>query len=284
MRVSVIDPPFSDIHYVYKVDVETPFSSWSVIKRFSQFLEIDKELRNDFASEMNEIVNLPKKKLMGSLDPDIKSERATVLNVYLSEISKENAITKSQTIARFLRSDVYLESYIDLVEGDELREIKLRADKLLEKSNNLLNYCNENQSEISNTYEQFNKCEQDINTLKKKLDNTIITLDRLSFLRSKNREVKAELLSNLNSSVENYKNISQLLNVSKYNIWKRISNMSFIKEDLMSLSASINTLAESLNKVAPRANSSDINDIRTIVKNLKNKSDKIIVDITSTQK
>ena len=52
----------------------------------------------------------------------------------------------------------------------------------------------------------------------------------------------------------------------------------------MSLSASINTLAESLNKVAPRANSSDINDIRTIVKNLKNKSDKIIVDITSTQK
>ena len=103
-------------------------------------------------------------------------------------------------------------------------------------------------------------------------------------MRSKNREVKAELLSNLNSSVENYKNISQLLNVSKYNIWKRISNMSFIKEDLMSLSVSINTLAESLNKVAPRANSSDINDIRTIVKNLKNKSDKVIVDITSTQK
>ena len=59
--------------------------------------------------------------------------------------------------------------------------------------------------------------------------------------------------------------------------------MSFIKEDLMSFK-SINTLVESLNKVVPRANSSDINDIRTIVKNLKNKSDKIIVDITSTQK
>ena len=43
-------------------------------------------------------------------------------------------LLQNHKLLQDLRSDVYLESYIDLVEGDELREIKLRADKLIEKS------------------------------------------------------------------------------------------------------------------------------------------------------
>ena len=281
MKISVVEPPFNDTHYVYKVDIETAFSNWSVIKRFSQFIEVDKELQNDFSFEMKEIIKLPKKKIFNSLDYDVKSERASTLGIYLSEISKDEKIMKSQTIARFLRSDVYLESYIDLVEGDELRELKLRSDNLLEKTRNLLQNCNENQIEISNTYEQFNSCESDIKELKNKLDSLIRHLERVSFLRSKNREIKSDIISNLNCLTENYKNLNQILNVNKENIWKKITNMSLIKDDLTTLSISINRLNESLDNYSPRASSSDINDIRTKFKILKEKSDIILSQITT---
>jgi hypothetical protein len=279
MSVSVIDPPFNDTHYVYQVKIETPFSSWSVIKRFSQFIDMDKELREDYCNEMIEIIDLPKKKMFNSLDFNIKNQRANTLSIYLSEISRDDVLRKSQIISRFLRSDIYLESYIDLVEGDELREVKLRAEKLIEKSNLLLQTCNENQNEIMNTHEQFKNCEKDITDLKKKLDNSIISLERLSFLRSKNREIKAEITSNLHLMIENYKNITQILTVNKDKIWKRITNMSLINEDLVKISSNINTLGESLDKISPRATSSDINDLRNHVNILKKMSDSVLSSI-----
>jgi len=242
---------------------------------------MDKELREDYCNEMIEIIDLPKKKMFNSLDFNIKNQRANTLSIYLSEISRDDVLRKSQIISRFLRSDIYLESYIDLVEGDELREVKLRAEKLIEKSNLLLQTCNENQNEIMNTHEQFKNCEKDITDLKKKLDNSIISLERLSFLRSMNREIKAEITSNLHLMIENYKNINQILTVNKDKIWKRITNMSLINEDLVKISSNINKLGESLDKISPRATSSDINDIRNQVNILKKKSDSVLSELSS---
>ena len=282
MNVSVIEPPFNDIHYIYKVDIETPFSSWSVIKRFSQFIDIDKELRTDYNNEMKNIIDIPKKKMFNSLDLDITRQRASTLTLYLSEISQNDNLIQSQIIARFLRSDVYLESYIDLVEGDELREVKLRADNLIEKSNLLLKTCNENQNEIMNSHEQYNNCEKEITDLKKKLDNSVKNLERLSFIRSKNREIKAEIVASLKIMIENYKNINQILTINKDKIWKRIINMTMINEDIVFLSTNINRLGESLDKISPRATSSDINDIRSQFNILKKKSDNLITELSST--
>ncbi len=132
-----------------------------------------------------------------------------------------------------------------------------------------------------NTHEQFKNCEKDITDLKKKLDNSIISLERLSFLRSKNREIKAEITSNLHLMIENYKNINQILTVNKDKIWKRITNMSLINEDLVKLSSNINKLGESLDKISPRATSSDINDIRNQVNILKKKSDSVLSELSS---
>ena len=132
-----------------------------------------------------------------------------------------------------------------------------------------------------NTHEQFKKCEKDITDLKKKLDDSIRTLERLSFLRSKNREIKAEIISNLHLMIENYKNIYQILTVNKDKIWKRITNMSLINEDLVKISSNINTLGESLDKISPRATSSDINDIRNHVNILKKKSDSVLSELSS---
>jgi hypothetical protein len=281
MNVSVIDPPFNDIHFIYKVDIETPFSSWSVIKRFNQFIDIDKEFRTEFSEEMKKIIDLPKKKMFNSLDSDITKQRANTLTLYLSEISQNEILNKSQIIARFLRSDVYLESYIDLVEGDELREVKLRADNLIEKANLLLKTCNENQNEIMNTHDQYSQCEENIINLKKNLDSSVRTLERLSFLRSNNREIKAEVKSNLNTIIENYKNINQILTINKDKVWKRIINISLLNEDLIFLSTKINRLGETLDNISSRATSSDINDIKNQINILKKKSDTLLSEISS---
>ena len=106
-------------------------------------------------------------------------------------------------------------------------------------------------------------------------------LERLSFIRSKNREIKAEIVASLKIMIENYKNINQILTINKDKIWKRIINISLLNEDFIFLSTKINRLGETLDNISTRATSSDIHDIKSQINILKKKSDNLLSEISS---
>ena len=274
--------PLVDNHRVYKIDIETSLSKWSVVKRFSEFIDLDKKLREEFNSQMANIIKMPKKKLFDSISIETCSERLSILSIYVSDLSQIDVIVSSQILSRFLRTDVFLESYVDLIEGDEIRELECRASKLEEKINSLYRINNKNQSEVSEIYNKFIESDISIDTLKKKMNAFISNLKRVSLNRSNIREKKAQLVSDIDNIKNNYTNIYQILFSNKDKIWRKISSIGIINDDICLLSGDLNNISRSMDLIGNRANSIEITELSNLIKNIRDKSDDLIELITQS--
>ena len=94
-------------HYaVYKILVRYGAKQWTIFKRYSEFSDLDKDLRKQYPYLQKCMSRLPPKKFFGdNLDPQFVQERARGLHQYVQSLFKSPALLKLQPVKDFLCSD-----------------------------------------------------------------------------------------------------------------------------------------------------------------------------------
>lgn len=104
-------------HVLYQIDVvnerkRKSFSKWTVLKRYTQFFEMDTAVREDFAEEIDFLATLPvfpgkqAKLLTDHMDPTFIEERRALLEHYLQRMIKIEKVVRNQTFLVFLGVNV----------------------------------------------------------------------------------------------------------------------------------------------------------------------------------
>lgn len=90
----------------YLIAVRDGRKQWKVFRRYNQFYELDAKLREKFPSERDKLPSLPGKHhnffRNSSTNPKVISERKGLLDKYLTEVLKVDAIARSKILKRWL--------------------------------------------------------------------------------------------------------------------------------------------------------------------------------------
>lgn len=110
VKAVVVDAHVNENHTLYEIKVTCRGEQWSVFRRFSWFLQLDKEISNVFPEFVHLRASVGPTWLRSSTSPQVVEERKESLNSYIARIlTLSPEISLSQPVCRFLRI------------GDELR-------------------------------------------------------------------------------------------------------------------------------------------------------------------
>lgn len=88
----------------YHVSVEARKTKWLTKKRYSEFVKLDEELKQNYSNLMTGL-KLPPKVLMNNFDPQLVEERRIRLANYLQLLCGNNVLKTTKEVAKFLMQE-----------------------------------------------------------------------------------------------------------------------------------------------------------------------------------
>lgn len=191
----------------YLVEITDEGSVWSVLKRYRQFYELKKHLNNKYDIHLPEF---PKRRLYDSYKESTLVHRVSLLQKFLDYLSSNTTIIKEDPLTkRFIRSDIYLESYEELKLADNLRNSFSASTELEGKISLLLEEGEFLKQELDSLVEKHQILTKNIIEMKERNSAQIDSLKGSIDTKKKCQQARVECTQNIQQLNQLFQSLRQ---------------------------------------------------------------------------
>ncbi len=231
----------------YLIEITDEVTVWCVEKRFKELYLLKEALSKKFNYKFT---SFPKKRLTYSYRSDILNQRLTGFNLFFGTIANLNYMLGSDIFQNFIRSNVYLETYENIRQADQIRDSFVKSKELQHKVASILSDCQFLDDEIKalqGKNEILIRNLQDIQTKNgENLDLFVQAKDlKLSSSREKNKSI--QYLKELDDLYATLRRQIVLVNVLKSST---IERLDCLRDNTIELEADLLTINVKVDKIS----------------------------------
>lgn len=231
----------------YLIEITDEVTVWSVEKRYQEIYDLKKHLseKNNF-----KFTSFPSKCLVNSYRADILSYRLTGFKTFFGIISQHTHMLQSEAIKNFIRTNIYLETFENIRQADQLRDSFIKSKDLEIKVASLLEDCDFLDQEITSLTHKNNILVRNIKEIKNKNSENLQLFEQAKILKLQSSREKNKSIYHCNELEDTYIQLKRqiiLVKILKSNSKDRLTSM---QTKTLELEAELIAINELVNKIS----------------------------------
>ena len=122
----------------YLIEITDEVTVWCIEKRFQEIFILKEDLAKKFSYKFT---SFPKKQITNSYSDETLKNRLDGFSIFFGIISQHQFMTNSEIFRNFVRSNIYLETYENIRQADQLRDSFIKSKELEVRIGCLLDDC-----------------------------------------------------------------------------------------------------------------------------------------------
>ncbi len=230
----------------YLIEITDEVTVWCIEKRYQEIYDLKEELSKKY---LFKFTSFPKKKLRDSYTEKTLKDRIEGFTTFFGLISQNTFMLTSSIFKNFIRSNIYLETYENIREADQLRDSFSKSKELEVKIISLLDDCNFLEDEITSLSSKNSILTKNIKEIQGK------NIENLNLFHQA-KDLKLQSTREKNKSIEHIKDLDALylqlkkqvvmVKILKSNTVERLNNLRDRTIELETELIAINVLVDKI--------------------------------------
>lgn len=231
---------------MFLIEIRDEVTVWSVEKRFSEIYNLKESITELFKYRFNKY---PKKRFVHHYRDDVLQNRLDGINTFFLTIGQRKDMYDSQVFQNFIRSNIYLETYENLRQADELRNSFIKSKELELRTQGLLDDCNFLNDEITALQGKNDILIRNIKEIESKNGENLSLFTEAKDLKLKSSREKNNTFMNIIELDTLYYNLRRHIVLVKILKSSSVERLHTLRDKIVELETDLLTINSIVNKI-----------------------------------